>query len=319
MLRSIRKVGLGCAGFGNVYGPRAFKSLEAVISIAMKNNIKYFDTAPYYNSSEQIVGQLLSRYPREKYMLSTKVGRFAPNDKKHPHGYFDFSKDSVIRSVMRSCHRLKTKYLDVVHCHDIEYADPQILLTETLPTLAQLKKSGIIRNIGISGYPLSAIRAILYCSPTPIDFATCYSHYTLQNNLLQSFCWGKKRHDITLVNSGILGMGLLTEQGPQPWHPASPKLKAAALKAANYCRTTENIDIAEIATKYALSATSDIADIALIGAYTPDELEQILKWEQAQPDKKIVNNIQAIFNKANCKNKLWPPSPHHTPYHSWPN
>ncbi|AYV81649.1 MAG: L-galactose dehydrogenase [Harvfovirus sp.] len=307
-LRCVGKIGLGCAGFGKIYGTRSVESLRKVVEVAMKNNIKYFDTAPYYGDSEKVLGRLLAPYARKSYKLSTKIGRF-PSTKAHPDGLFDFSSKAVIDSVERSCRRLRTGYLDVVHCHDIEYADPKQLINETLPTLGELKKAGLIEYVGISGYPLAALRRILQSSKTRIDFVTSYSNYTLQNSLLGSFHWGK---DVKLVNSGILGMGLLTRRGPEHWHPASKKLKDTAKKASEYCEKSEGIDIAEIATKYALHG--NVADITLVEAYTAEQLEQILHWSHSEPDKRIVNNIQGIFNKANWKNKLWRPSDHHKIY-----
>jgi Aldo/keto reductase family len=82
--------------------------------------IRAFDTSPYYDNSEIILGdalQALSReFPRRAYQLLTKVGRYGPTTAD-----FDYSRDAVRRSVRRSLRRLHTPYLDVVYVHDIEF------------------------------------------------------------------------------------------------------------------------------------------------------------------------------------------------------
>lgn len=38
------------------------------------------------------------------------------------------------------------------------------------------------------------------------------------------------------MNAAILGMGLLTENGPPDWHPAGSEIKEACKQAAEYCK-----------------------------------------------------------------------------------
>ena len=42
--------------------------------------------------------------------------------------------------------------------HDVEFGDIEIILSETLPTLARLREENKIRYIGITGYPLSVLK-----------------------------------------------------------------------------------------------------------------------------------------------------------------
>lgn len=42
--------------------------------------------------------------------------------------------------------------------HDVEYADMNVVLQQTLPTLNKLKNEGKIRYIGITGYPLETLK-----------------------------------------------------------------------------------------------------------------------------------------------------------------
>ena len=67
---------------------------------------------------------------------------------------FDFSRSRTLKSIGTSLNRLKTDYLDVVNCHDVEHSENiEQIWEETLPTLLELKNKGIVKNIGLSGMP----------------------------------------------------------------------------------------------------------------------------------------------------------------------
>jgi D-arabinose 1-dehydrogenase len=82
--------------------------------------IRAFDTSPYYDNSEIVLGSALQalshEFPRGTYQILTKVGRYGPTSED-----FDYSRDAVRRSVRRSLRRMHTSYLDVVYVHDIEF------------------------------------------------------------------------------------------------------------------------------------------------------------------------------------------------------
>jgi D-arabinose 1-dehydrogenase len=85
--------------------------------------IRAFDTAPYYDNSEIVLGTALkaleSEFPRSTYKLLTKVGRYGATN-------FDYTRTTIRRSVRRSLQRLHTQYLDVVFLHDVEFVAPCI-------------------------------------------------------------------------------------------------------------------------------------------------------------------------------------------------
>ena len=70
---SVPRLGLGCG----LLGATDADSLESVAG-AWSAGTRYFDTAPWYGKglSEQRLGLALHNHPREKYILTTKVGRF---------------------------------------------------------------------------------------------------------------------------------------------------------------------------------------------------------------------------------------------------
>jgi D-threo-aldose 1-dehydrogenase len=73
----VGEIGVGCGTLGNLYREVTDEMAEAVIDTAWDAGLRYFDTAPFYGLglSETRVGAALAKYPRDDYVLSTKVGR----------------------------------------------------------------------------------------------------------------------------------------------------------------------------------------------------------------------------------------------------
>lgn len=45
-----------------------------------------------------------------------------------------------------------------------------------------------------------------------------------------------KRNGVGVINAAATGMGLLTNKGPQRWHPAGEELKSICREAAEHCK-----------------------------------------------------------------------------------
>ncbi|MEA3120826.1 MAG: D-threo-aldose 1-dehydrogenase, partial [Paraburkholderia sp.] len=106
-------LGLGTAPLGNLFSRVTDAQAEQTLSAAWDAGVRYFDTAPLYGAglSEQRLGRCLTRYPRDAFVVSTKVGRLLIPDASVPevqHGYvgglpfrveYDYSADGVRRSI----------------------------------------------------------------------------------------------------------------------------------------------------------------------------------------------------------------------------
>ncbi len=70
-------LGFGTAPLGNMFRAIPEEEAQATVEAAWSHGVRYFDTAPFYGSglSEIRLGQALSNYHRDDYVLSTKVGR----------------------------------------------------------------------------------------------------------------------------------------------------------------------------------------------------------------------------------------------------
>ncbi|KAF5357625.1 hypothetical protein D9758_007444 [Tetrapyrgos nigripes] len=263
---------LGAGTFSNQYNTDdhlgSFAPMR-LIRLALRYGIRTFDTSIYYGPSEVVVGNALkmieAEFPRSSYKLMTKCGRFGATT-------FDYTPSVIRNSVQQSLQRLQTTYLDTVYLHDTEYVctpvapastgnhasalkeqaaayglaegdetkihgegDQKIL--DAYAELRKMKEEGLIKNIGITGYPVPTLLRlallILHTPPyQPVDVVLSYSHLTLQNTLFADFAphFRERAKVGQLVLASPFSMGLLTPSIP-PWHPAPPELRAAVTEA----------------------------------------------------------------------------------------
>ncbi len=70
-------LGFGSSSVGNLFLPVAEEDVSGAVAAAYGAGIRYFDTAPLYGDGlgERRMGRDLRRYPRDDFVLSTKVGR----------------------------------------------------------------------------------------------------------------------------------------------------------------------------------------------------------------------------------------------------
>ena len=105
-------LGFGGAPLGNMFDVVDEETAEAALVAAWDSGVRYFDTAPHYGSglSEHRFGTVLRRYPREAFVLSTKVGRLLRPDPSRPENppfveglpfrvEADYSYDATMRSI----------------------------------------------------------------------------------------------------------------------------------------------------------------------------------------------------------------------------
>ena len=62
-------------GFGMMRLPNNQEEVNQLVDYAIEHGVNYFDTAPMYmgGQSEVLTGNALSRYPRNKYYVATKM------------------------------------------------------------------------------------------------------------------------------------------------------------------------------------------------------------------------------------------------------
>ncbi|KAF5287953.1 hypothetical protein FQA39_LY15591 [Lamprigera yunnana] len=231
----ISHLSLGTGGFCLQYGDYSIQQCKETLHKAIKAGINFIDTAPWYGHgvSEEVLGKCLEGIPRRAYYIATKVGRYEADPKL----MFNFSADKTRESIDTSLKRLGIDYIDLIQAHDIEFAKSlDIIIDETLPVLNESVKNGKAKYIGITGYPVSTLSKCLNNSKIPIDSVLSYSRLSLLNSTLNEYLSDFRLKNLGIVNAAGHCMGLLTNTGPQPWHPAPQSIKDICKEARVYCQ-----------------------------------------------------------------------------------
>lgn len=289
----VSELSYGAAELGGIYGEYAEENGIRAVHTAIELGMNLIDVAPYYGRTraETVLGKALKGIPRERYYLSTKVGRYDLNE-------FDFSAERVKASVDESLERLGLDSIDLIICHDIEFVDMEQIVRDTLPALEQVRAEGKVRFIGVSGLPLKIYKYVL--DRTPLDFILSYCHYGVLDNALEDLIPYLQAKEVGIINASSTSMGLITPHGPPPWHPASPEIKAVCAQAVAYCHA-EGINPVQLTLQYAL-ANPAIAT-TVVGSADPREIEKDVAWVDEPVDSIALGAVERILGPVH--NQTW--------------
>lgn len=294
---SVSIVGFGAAPLGGNYGPIGRDEAGRAVRTALELGINFFDTSPWYGNSEEVLGEALVGVSRESYVLCTKLGRYPYGPAQ---GTFDFSAARVRKSVEESLQKLRVECLDIVHCHDIEFADDIAqIVEETLPALRAFVTEGKVRYIGVSGLPLGIYPSVL--DRTELDVVLSYCHCSLNDDSLTDLLPYLQGKGVGVIGASPLAMGLLSEEGPQPWHPAPEVLRAACLEALAWCKA-KGVSLPELALSWTLQNVG--VATTLVGMGSEALVRANAAIVEKSPDPEALAAVQAIL--APVHRLTWP-------------
>lgn len=286
----------GASSLGSVFrSTKEAESIEAV-EAAIEGGINFIDVSPYYGhyKAETVLGKALKRIPREKYYLSTKVGRYG----KDGVNTWDYSAKRATESVQESMERLGIDHIDLINVHDIEFqanmdGGLQKVVDETLPALVELKKKGLVGHVGITDLQLENLKWVVeHSEEGTVESILNFCHYCLNDDKLKDFIDFFESRGIGIINASPLSMGLLSQRGVPGWHPAPKPLVEACAKAAQRC-AEKNYPIERLAIQYAVS-NPHIAG-TLFSSANPDNVKRNIQWANEEPDWELVKEVQDII------------------------
>ncbi|HEY8993508.1 MAG TPA: aldo/keto reductase [Lacunisphaera sp.] len=293
--RPLGRTGLNVSvlSFGGSSLGGAFRQTDDAESIrtvhtALDLGINFIDVSPYYGATraETVLGRALKGVARDRYILATKVGQYGE-------GEFDFSAARVTRSLDESCARLGVDYIDLLQCHDIEFANLDQIVNETLPALVTLCEQGRVGHIGITGLPLKIFPAVIERTPPGlVETILSFCHYELNDTSLADLLPLCRKRGIGVINASPTGMGLLTERGVPSWHPAPPAMVEGARKAVDFCRA-QGVDIVKLAVQFCV-AHPQIAT-TLVGTANPENIRKNVAWAEEAPDFELMGQVLALL------------------------
>lgn len=261
----ISTMGIGAATFGGLFTSMSDSDAVDVVQSAFAHGINYFDTAPHYGkgSSERRLGALLKTYPRNSFVLSSKIGRLLiPTT----HGadpdfldadptverLFDYSAQGVERSLKDSLERLGLDKIDIVFVHDPDnHAD--VAIKEAYPALAKMRDQGIVKAIGI-GMNQSAIPT-RFVQETDIDIVLLAGRYTLLDQSgAKDLLPAALAKGVSVLAAGVYNSGILANPvkgATYDYAPASDEIVARAKMISDFLQE-QGVSLSRAALQYPL-------------------------------------------------------------------
>ncbi|MCP2260956.1 L-galactose dehydrogenase [Streptoalloteichus tenebrarius] len=290
---AVSALGLGTTAFRGTYPRRDPDEASRALRLGLDLGITVVDTGPSCGAgvAEEMTGRAL-RGRRNEVVLVTRVGC-------HAHEEFDLSPRRIRQELAHSLRRLGTDHVDVLLAHGIEFGEPERVLGQVLPLLADLRREGLARAVGVSGLVLPALTAAVETGV--VDVVLSYCRFGLHDQAMAPAAERWRERGVGIVLGGPVAMGLLTAAGPPRWHPASPGLRSAARHAAALC-AEHGVDLAFLAMQYAL--THSRADCVLTGTGRTEHLLANLRALETPLDEELLAQVLGIF--AAVRERTWP-------------
>jgi aryl-alcohol dehydrogenase-like predicted oxidoreductase len=199
-------IGTWAFGGGAYWGNQSRKDVDAVVHAAIEKGFNFFDTAEVYNNGESEIslGKAL-KGRRGEAIIASKIS---------PAGA-----GNVRERLAASLKRLETDYLDIYMMHwpinplSIQHYTGEKLermpaVEDAFHQLAEVKKEGLIRSIGISNFGVRQMDEVL-AAEVQIDLNEIT--YNIVSRAIEAeivpFC---EKYSISVVGAMALQQGLLT-------------------------------------------------------------------------------------------------------------
>jgi voltage-dependent potassium channel beta subunit len=282
----------------------------ACIHKAYDLGINFFDTANVYGqgAAEIAVGKALKDFPRESYVLATKVFfpmGGGPNDR-------GLSRKHIFEQCHASLRRLGTDYIDLYQCHRFDTSVP---LEETLWALDDLAAQGKILYSGVSEWIQEQIlEGVSICEKYLLrPFISNQPRYNMfQREIENTVIPACERVGIGQVVFSPLAQGLLTGKY-RLGEPVPEGSRATTQEGRVFIKrflTEENLRKVEGLRQLAKEAGLTLPELALawvlrlenissaiIGASRPEQIDANVKAAEVHLSTEILEKIEQVLNE----------------------
>lgn len=293
-------IGLG----GAFLTASSFEDGVATVRRALDLGVRYFDTSPMYcrGASQAVVGQALDG-TGEPHLLATKLGYFARPERFHSH-------DSLVTQFEVNLRLLRRDSVDTLQLHEADFhhwwspdashsgrlkldVDYAFADAPALAVLRELKREGRCRFVGISGNTADNMRRVL--EGADVDtFLLAFNYDLVRRGARDVLPIAEAKGCVRLVGA-IFQRGLARVQpellsDPPGW--MTPDL-AARYRRVYDLQAQSGMSLAEMGVRYV--AAQPGIDTIIIGAKTPEEIEECVRAEERGPlPEDLVREIEAI-------------------------
>jgi aryl-alcohol dehydrogenase-like predicted oxidoreductase len=304
----ITTIGLGTWAIGGdgwlaAWGPQDDNESLATIHRALDLGINWIDTAAVYGlgHSEEMVGRAVKESSEKPYIF-TKCSRIGQAD-----GTIKgvLKADSIRHEVEDSLRRLQVEVIDLYQMH---WPNPDEDIEEGWSTMAELKKEGKVRFIGVSNFSVEQLKRAHAIAPVS-SLQPPYSlvKHEAEEDLLP-FC---QENNIGVIVYSPMMSGLLTgSMTPErilslpasDWRSRNPEFHEPRL-TRNTALVTLLYDIGkqyekspgEVAIAWTLRNSAVTA--AIVGGRRPDQVERIIGASDLHLSEADLAQLQDFLEK----------------------
>ena len=300
-----------CLGSWLTYGAAKDEAIARdCIEKAYDLGVNFFDTANVYarGAAEKVVGNVLGQYPRESYVLATKV-YFSMGDGPNDRG---LSRKHIIEQCNASLKRLNVEYIDLYQAHRY---DPSVPLSETLIAFDHLVQQGKILYYGVSEWSVGQLaHAADLTRLTGLSaIASNQPQYSIvKRDIEQEIMPLCQREGIGIINFSPLAQGILTgkykpgEALPEGSRASDPKqnsfMNRGQLDQDLLMRVQKLVPLAEqeglTMSQLALAwcLRNEALSSVIIGATKASQVEDNVKASGRKLSPETLSAIESLFN-----------------------
>lgn len=278
----VSRLGLGCMGMSDMYGPTDRTESIATIHAAIDSGITLLDTGDFYGMghNEMLIGEALKEVSRDQVQISVKFGALRGPDR----GWlgYDTRPQAVKTALAYTLTRLGVDYIDIYRPSRL---DPDVPIEDTIGAIADMVKAGYVRHIGLSEMGAETIRRAAAVHPI-VDLQIEYSLISrgIEDKILPT-C---RDLGIGVTAYGVLSRGLISGHWQRERSTAKGDFRAmsprfqdgnleqnlALVEALRQIAEEKGVSVAQVAIAWVAHRGDDI--VPLVGARRRDRLTEAL-------------------------------------------
>ncbi|QSZ42240.1 aldo/keto reductase [Sulfurimonas aquatica] len=296
-----------------------------IMDKAVDRGVNFFDTAELYpvppkseysGETESIIGRWLKGKNRENLIIASKVagaanGWFVPPIRN---GMTAIDKFHIKRAIEGSLKRLGTDYIDLYQMH---WPDTVIPIEESLLAFDELVKEGKVRYLGTSN---DSAYGLTKANETSKNlgisrFESIQNNFSLNNpRFLDELAHVCKQEKISLLPYSPIGGGVLSGKYNAKFYPenarfseylknSNPRIRAQGTRFVNdkslkstskYMEIASQLNISPVTLAVAYSKQFDFVASTIIGARTPEQLDNSFAAFDIKLSEEVMAEIKTI-------------------------